>query len=98
MPQHILEPTDPKAVETIPFSTTSPIGTGPYKFIKYETDQYTEFEANPDYFLGAPKIQKIFVKRLLGDQAIAQLESGDLDLSVRLNPAEKGRLESGPDP
>jgi peptide/nickel transport system substrate-binding protein len=96
VPEHILKDTDPKAVETIEFSTTKPIGTGPYKFIKYETDQYSEFEANPDYFQGAPKIQKIFVKRMPGDQAIAQLESGDLDLSVRLNPAEKGRLEKVP--
>jgi peptide/nickel transport system substrate-binding protein len=93
VPEHILKDTDPKQVETIEFSTTKPIGTGPYKFIKYETDQYTQFEANPDYFQGVPKIKNIFVKRLLGDQAIAQLESGDLDLSVRLNPAEKGRLE-----
>ena len=85
-----------KAVETIEFSTTKPIGTGPYKFVKYETDQYSQFEANPDYFMGAPKIKNIFVKRLLGDQAIAQLESGDLDLSVRLNPAEQGRLEKVP--
>ena len=96
VPEHILKDTDPKAVETIEFSTTKPIGTGPYKFIKYETDQYTQFEANPDYFQGAPKIKNIFVKRALGDQAIAQLESGDLDLSIRLNPAEKGRLEKAP--
>ncbi len=93
VPRHILEPTDPKDVETLEFSTTAPIGTGPYKFIKYETDQYSQFEANPDYFRGVPKIKNIFVKRLLGDLAIAQLESGDLDLSVRLNPAEKPRLE-----
>ena len=58
VPQHILKDTDPKAVETIEFSTTKPIGTGPYKFIKYETDQYTEFEANPDYFQGPPKIKQ----------------------------------------
>jgi peptide/nickel transport system substrate-binding protein len=96
VPEHILKDTDPKQVETIEFSTTKPIGTGPYKFIKYETDQYSQFEANPDYFQGAPKIKNIFVKRLLGDQAIAQLESGDLDLSIRLNPAEKGRLEKTP--
>ena len=96
VPQHILKDTDPKAVETIEFSTTKPIGTGPYKFIKYETDQYTQFEANPDYFQGPPKIKNIFVKRLLGDQAIAQLEAGDLDLSIRLNPAEQARLEKVP--
>ncbi len=96
VPEHILKDTDPKQVETIEFSTTKPIGTGPYKFIKYETDQYSQFEANPDYFQGPPKIKNIFVKRLLGDQAIAQLELGDLDLSVRLNPAEKGRLDNVP--
>jgi peptide/nickel transport system substrate-binding protein len=96
VPQHILKDTDPKAVETIEFSTTKPIGTGPYKFVKYETDQYSQFEANPDYFKGPAKIQNVFVKRLLGDQAIAQLESGDLDLSIRLNPAEQARLETVP--
>lgn len=93
LPEHVLKDTDPTQVETLEFSTTAPIGTGPYKFIKYETDQYTQFEAFPDYFRGAPGIKNIFVKRLLGDQAIAQLESGELDLSVRLNPAEKSRLE-----
>ena len=98
VPQHILKDTDPKAVETIEFSTTKPIGTGPYKFVKYETDQYSQFEANPDYFQGAPKIKNIFVKRLLGDQAIAQLESGDLDLSVRLNPAEQATPREGAEP
>ena len=82
-------PTDPEGRRDDPVLDDQPIGTGPYKFIRYETDQYTEFEANPDYFQGAPKIQNIFIKRLLGDQAIAQLESGELDLSVRLNPAEQ---------
>ena len=93
MPKHILEATDPATVETSEFATTRPIGTGPYRFIKYETDQYSQFEAYPDYFDGAPKIRNIFVKRLLGDQAVAQLESGDLHLSVRLNPVEQRRLE-----
>src|SRR4029079_5982504 len=87
---------DPKGIETSEFATTKPIGTGPYKFVKYETDQYSEFVANHDYFKGAPKIEHVFIKRLSGDQAIAQLESGDLDLSVRLNPAEKGRLDKVP--
>ena len=86
------------SVETIAFATTSPIGTGPYKFIKYETDQYSQFEANPDYFKGAPKIKNIFVKRLTGDQAIAQLAVGR---SRPVDPAQPGRAgppREGPDP
>jgi ABC-type transport system substrate-binding protein len=92
LPEHILKDTDPTKVETLPFSTTSPVGTGPYKFIKYETDQYSQFEANPDYFKGAPKIKNIFVKRLSDDQAVAQMASGDVDMVVRVNPADQEAL------
>ena len=30
----------------------SPIGTGPYKFVKWNLGESLEFEANPDYFDG----------------------------------------------
>jgi len=104
MPQHILKdllqgvPYDKvrNTIETSEFATTKPIGTGPYKFIKYETDQYTEFVADPEFHLGAPKIAKIFIKRLAEDAAIAAGEAGELDLSIRLNPAEKERLSKVP--
>ena len=92
LPEHILKDTDPTKVETLPFSTTSPVGTGPYKFIKYQTDQYSQFVANPDYFKGPPKIKNIFVKRLSDDQAVAQMASGDVDMVVRVNPADQGAL------
>ena len=101
LPQHILKdllkgvPQDKvrSTIETSAFATTSPIGTGPYKFIKYETDQYSQFEAFADYFKGPAKIKNVFIKRLTDDAAIAAGEAGDLELSVRLNPAEKERLE-----
>jgi peptide/nickel transport system substrate-binding protein len=96
MPEHVLKDVDPTKLDTSDFATKSPIGTGPYKFIKWEPDQYTQFEANPDYFKGPAKIKNIFVKRLTGDQAIAQLQAGELDLSIRLNPAEKAHLEAVP--
>jgi peptide/nickel transport system substrate-binding protein len=90
MPEHLLKTVDPKGIETSAFATNSPIGTGPYRFIKYETDQYGQFEAFPDYFKGPAKIRNVFIKRLPGEGALAQLESGDLDLSVRL----LGRVEA----
>ena len=97
VPQHILKDTDPKAVETIEFSTTKPIGTGPVQVRQVRDGPVQPVRGEPGLLPWAPpKIKNIFVKRLLGDQAIAQLESGDLDLSVRLNPAEQGRLEKAP--
>jgi len=96
LPQHILKDLlngvahdkVQSTIETSDFATLHPIGTGPYKYIKYETDQDTQFVSNPDYFLGAPKIKNVIVQRLKGDAAEAAGAAGDLDLAVRLNPAD----------
>ena len=92
VPEHLLKDTPPDDVESTPFSTTSPIGTGPYTFVRYLTDQFVELEANPNYFKGAPRIQKIFMKRLRPEVTVAQLESGEVDLALRLNLLEFDRL------
>lgn len=36
-----------------------PIGTGPFKFVRYEKDSQIRFEANMDYFEGKPAIAKL---------------------------------------
>ena len=38
--------------------TTSPMGAGPYKFVKFENGT-VNFEANDSYYLGAPKIKYV---------------------------------------
>ncbi|MEZ4864648.1 MAG: ABC transporter substrate-binding protein [Caldilineaceae bacterium] len=35
---------------------TKPIGTGPFKVVEWVAAEYTLLEANPDYFLGRPKV------------------------------------------
>ena len=57
-------------------------------------DQYVELAANENYFEGAPQIGKIFFMLYGADAALAQLETGELDLALDLDPREKGRLES----
>ena len=92
VPEHLLKDVDPDAVESSTFTTTSPIGTGPYKFVRYLTDQFVEMEANPNYFKGIPQIEKLFMKRLRPEVTVAQLESGELDLALRLDQLEFDRL------
>lgn len=36
-----------------------PVGTGPFQFVRYEKDSQIRFEANPTYFEGKPKIDKL---------------------------------------
>lgn len=92
LPEHILSAVKPDQVLNSDFAVKAPIGTGPYKFVQYVTDQFAEFEAFPDYFKGKPKIDHMIMKRLDANVAEAQVESGEVDLVLRLNPIEYERL------
>ncbi|HVM31590.1 MAG TPA: peptide-binding protein [bacterium] len=69
LPKHLLEGKD---INKCDFNR-HPIGTGPYKFVDWKTDQKITLEANPDYWEGAPHIKK-FVMRVIPNQATEFLE------------------------
>lgn len=58
-----------------------PIGTGPFQFAEYKSNESVRFTANPDYFRGKPKIDEI-VYRLIPADAARDLAftSGELDV------------------
>jgi ABC-type transport system substrate-binding protein len=98
LPEHILGEVTKADVETVDFTVGTPgvtIGTGPYKLTAFTADQSVELEAFPEYFKGAPKIGSVIFK-LFADPAlaVAQLESGDLDLAFRVSPGEFDRLSA----
>ena len=97
VPEHLLKDIKPEGIESSRFATHSPIGTGPYKFVRYLTDQLVELDVNPDYFKGRPIIDRVFMKRLRPEVALAQLESGEIDLALRMNPIDFERLSMVPD-
>ena len=98
LPQHMLKDVTKDNVLTVPFSVGTPgqtIGTGPYKLTAFTPDQFVEYTANPDYFMGAPKIQKIVFKLFTDSSVgIAQLQSGALNLGFRVPPTEFDTLKS----
>jgi peptide/nickel transport system substrate-binding protein len=96
MPQHILKDATKDTIEKIPFSTTSPIGTGPYKFVHNDSDTQVEVGVNPDYFKGAPKIQKIFMVKVAPEVASAQLQSGEIDLVTVASIFDLAALQADP--
>jgi len=61
-----------------------PIGTGPFKFVSLAPDQDIVVERNPDYFGGAPSLQRIRF-RIVPDALVRALElrkgTGDLELN-----------------
>ncbi len=64
----------------------APIGTGPYRFKEWKTDQYILLEANPDYFEGKPYIQR-YVYRIIPDSSVQFLEMRNQSIdSITLTP------------
>lgn len=61
----------------------SPVGTGPFKFVKFDQSQNTvEFESFADYWEGAPKFSKLRVKTVTDASALqAELQTGGVDIA-----------------
>jgi peptide/nickel transport system substrate-binding protein len=58
-------------------------GTGPYRLVEWVESEYLILDANPDYFRGAPAIDRIVVQEFATEDAIVQaLLAGDIDVTV----------------
>lgn len=69
------------------FLTRNPIGTGPYKFVRWAKDEEIVLEANPNYWRGAPKIKTIVFKPIPDDAVrVAALQNGEIDVAVNIPP------------
>lgn len=88
MPQHIwAEITTP---EEQPFDPATNTGTGPYKLVEYAPDQFYRFEANADYFAGAPAVNElVFVKFADDAGSLAALRSKEIDFRTQIIPPEQ---------
>lgn len=69
IPEHVFRNED---INTSEYNR-NPVGTGPYIFKKWITDQKIVLEANPNYYEGVPKI-KVLLFRVIPDQSVQFLE------------------------
>lgn len=67
---------------TIEQQKTAPLGTGAFKFVRFDRlNNQVELAANPDYWEGAPKIQTLIVKTITDSNALqAELQAGRVDV------------------
>lgn len=61
----------------------SPVGTGPFIWAKYTPDQFVELVANPNFYRGKPKLEKL-VNRYFkdGSAATIALQAGEIQFSA----------------
>ncbi len=77
-PKHLLENLDPSTYYNWDFWTT-PIGNGPYKFVRHVPKTMVEVEVNPNYFGKQPKIKSAILK-FSQTPSLQELLSGNVDV------------------
>ena len=77
---------------TSEYFNDEPVTLGPYKFVRWERDQFVELEADPNWPT-PPAFQRVTMSLLQTDVATAQLETGDLHLTAQVAPIDVARLE-----
>lgn len=82
LPEHALSGFTPKELATSTWWAKSPVGTGPFKFKQYVTDQYVELAADEDYRLGRPKVDRIINRYFKNTAAaVAALRAGEIQFT-----------------
>lgn len=75
-----------------------PVGTGPFKFVRWEPSKEIVLDANPDYFAGPPKLSRLVYRIFAGEQSDAmyrEFEEGRLEDSPLPGPAGRRAATSG---
>ena len=74
-----------------------PVGIGPFTFVACHRGDSVELAANPRYFRGRPKLDRILF-RIIPDRntLLTQLQTGEVDLWAYMPPAYVPRMQALP--
>lgn len=80
IPEHVWSQVPPESAKEV---TELPVGTGPYQLVGYDPASGYRFQANQDYFAGAPTVSEL-VMPVIGDPSatFAALRSGQIDAAL----------------
>ena len=86
LPEHVLAGVNDSkgSFNTAPYQA-APIGSGPFKFVRWDRGQQVELVAFDRYFLGKPKLESVVLKTLPDESTVvAQLKTHEIDMGVRI--------------
>lgn len=97
-PKHLLEDLDPAEFYEWKF-WSSPVGNGPFRYVRHVPETMVELEANPDYYLGRPSIDRVQIKFTSGGQGqsgVMELLAGNVDVVPGISPIQAALLDEEP--
>ncbi|WP_440589598.1 ABC transporter substrate-binding protein [Pelagibacterium mangrovi] len=82
LPEHALGDEDVANIANSNWWSTEAIGTGPFAFSRYVTDQYVEVIADEDYRLGRPKVDRLINRYFENPAAaVSALRAGEIQFT-----------------
>ena len=91
LPKHLLGSLHD--INSAPYNR-KPVGIGPFRVVAWKHGDAIELEANPYYWRGKPKLQRITYKLIPSQETLAaQLQTGEVDLWPLMPPSYTDRLK-----
>lgn len=81
LPKHVIGQYSEEELSTADWFNHPDVVSGPFIVTDFDVDHYISYEANKDYWKGAPKIDKLNIKIVDGSQLYAGLQSGEIDIT-----------------
>ncbi len=79
IPEHKLSDMSITDLKTTDWFNTPEVISGAYRCYEVNLDHFASYEANPDYYLGEPQIDKLNIKVVQGSQLLPALRTGEVD-------------------
>jgi peptide/nickel transport system substrate-binding protein len=94
LPAHLLE--HYSSLDNVAFNS-HPIGTGPFRFVRWLRGDRIEYVANDDYFLGKPKLRRVILHIVPDENTIAnELRSHEIDWFIQATPRTYPQIKGIP--
>ncbi|HYV97949.1 MAG TPA: ABC transporter substrate-binding protein [Gemmatimonadaceae bacterium] len=95
LPEHILSKVPRDSLLQSPFAH-APVGSGPYKFVKWEPKQRIEIAAADRFYLGQPRVTRV-IWTIAPElkTAVQRVFTGEADFIETLTPAEASAPHDG---
>ncbi len=90
----------PKYVERVGLEAFNkkPVGTGPFQFVNWQKGSEIVLKKNPNYWqANIPFFDELVFKILPGDQWLAALERGEVDVITNVHSRDLAKVEANPD-
>lgn len=92
LPEHLLKSIDPSTLQRSAYASR-PVGSGPFVLERWNHGSSLEFAANPRYWRGRPKLDRITWKVIPNSETLfTQLQSHEVDVYDGVAPSQIPRL------